>query len=125
LTQKISISFLGRTLFAEAWTRILAMVWTEALLCVIALVFNYYWTRACKLNFHGGCRFVLNWRFLEGILILGDMGFKFWVILAYTGVDDVITGLNNAYFGIWGSFFNIVFTFGTWLRENKDIDYII
>lgn len=101
------------------------MVWSEAALCTIALVFNHFWTRAIKLHCGGGCRFVLNWRFLEGILILGDMGVKFWVILVYTGADGVIAGLNNAYFGIWGSFFNIVFTFGTWLRENKDIDYIM
>jgi hypothetical protein len=33
--------------------------------------------------------------------------------------QGVINGLSNAYFGIWGSFFNSVFAFGTWLHENK------
>jgi hypothetical protein len=32
---------------------------------------------------------------------------------------------SNAYFGVWGSFFNSVFLFGTWLKENKNIDYFV
>lgn len=108
----------------QNWMQILALVWSEVLLCIVALFLNHFWTRSCKFNC-GGCRLVLNWRFLEGLLIICQVGFKFWIILEYTGVDGVITGLNNAYFGVWGAFFNAVFTFGTWLRENKDIDYII
>ncbi|CAB9504165.1 expressed unknown protein [Seminavis robusta] len=107
------------------WTRILVMVWSEVFLCFMALFFNHVWSTALKLNFPGGCRFVLNWRFLEGLLISSMVAFKFWVILKYTGADGVISGVNNTYCGIFGSFFSIVFTFGTWLRENKDIDYII
>lgn len=107
------------------WMRTLGLLWAECLLCVVSIACNHLWSNACKLNLGGGCRFVLNWRFLEGIIILCMVGFKFWIILEYTGVEGVINGLNNVYFGIWGSFFNIVFTFGTWLRENRDIDYII
>ena len=106
------------------WMRVLALVWSEVLICIVALLLNHFWTRACKFKCFG-CRLVFNWRFLEGLVIIFQVGLKFWIILEYTGVDGVITGLNNAYFGVWGAFFNSVFTFGTWLRENKDIDYII
>lgn len=47
---------------------------------------------------------------------------KFWAILEFTGYGETINGLSNAYFGIWGSFFNSVFAFGTWLRENKELE---
>jgi hypothetical protein len=68
---------------------------------------------------------IFGWRQLEGFIILTATGCKFWVILEYTGVDGVINGLSNAYFGVWGSFFNSVFAFGTWLRENKNMEYIM
>ena len=38
---------------------------------------------------------------------------------------EVIPGLSNAYFGLWGSFFNGVFCLGTWLRENKNTEYLV
>lgn len=47
------------------------------------------------------------------------------VILEYTAVGGLINGLSNAYFGAWGSFFNSVFCFGTWLKENKNIDFFV
>jgi hypothetical protein len=50
---------------------------------------------------------------------------KFYVILEYTAVGGLINGLSNAYFGAWGSFFNSVFCFGTWLKENKNIDFFV
>ena len=108
-----------------SWMRILGLVWAVVFCCIVAIFFNHFWTKTWKLKLSSECRFVLNWRFLEGLLILTLMGIKFWIILTYTGIDGAINGLNNAYFGIWGSFFNTVFTFGTWLRENRDIDYII
>lgn len=77
------------------WMRVLGVVWSESLLCVISIVSNHVWSGACKLNCPGGCRFVLNWRFLEGLIILTLVGFKFWIILEYTGVYGVINGLNN------------------------------
>ncbi|CAB9503227.1 expressed unknown protein [Seminavis robusta] len=125
--QDVQLRYEGQRLVLDEWqwTRVLVMLWSEVFLCLLAIFFNHVWSTALKFNFPGGCRFVLNWRSLEGLLILGDVGFKFWMILTATGADGVITGLNNVYFGVFGSFFNIVFTFGTWLRENKDIDYII
>ena len=68
---------------------------------------------------------VFGWRQMEGLLILMTTGLKFWVILRYAAVDGVIPGLSNAYFGVWGSFFNGVFCFGTWLREHKNMEFIV
>jgi hypothetical protein len=53
------------------------------------------------------------------------VGVFFWFIYIYTGVDGAINGTSNAYYSLWGSFFNAVFAFGTWLRENKGIEYIV
>jgi hypothetical protein len=36
-----------------------------------------------------------------------------------------MNGLPNAYFSSWGCFFNAVNLLGTWMRENKSIEYII
>jgi hypothetical protein len=68
---------------------------------------------------------VFGWRQMEGLLILMSTGLKFWVILRYAAVDGVIPGLSNAYFGVWGSFFNGVFCFGTWLREHQNMEFIV
>ena len=62
---------------------------------------------------------------MEGLLILLSTGLKFWVILRYAAVDGVIPGLSNAYFGVWGSFFNGVFCFGTWLREHENMEFLV
>jgi len=109
----------------EGWMTVLGLVWSQVGVCILAISINHYWLHSCKIQLSGDCRFVLNWKGPEGLLILFLVGLNFWVILTYTGVDGVITGLNNSYFSVWGTFFNTVFTFGTWLRENRDIDYII
>ena len=94
---QISLKLKGESLALEwgDWMRVLILVWSESLLCVVSILFNHVWSAACKLNCPGGCRFVLNWRFLEGLIILVMVGFKFWIILEYTGVYGVINGLNN------------------------------
>ena len=51
-------------------------------------------------------------------------GFYFWFVFEYTGVNGFINGLSNLYFGAWGAFINSVLLLATWLRENKNIDYI-
>ena len=68
---------------------------------------------------------MIGWRQLEGLILLALIGIFFFFVYEYTGVDGVITGLNNAYFALWGAWINSVFTFGTWLRENKNIAFII
>jgi len=105
------------------WTIILAVIWAEFALCVLVSIINETLDRSCALPLLCGPRdrVYVGWRHLEGLIALGTLGGKCWFILTYTGVDGVVNGLSNAYFGVWGSFFNSVFTFGTWLRENKTL----
>jgi hypothetical protein len=125
-------------LHSHDWIIILTVVWSEVALCGLAVLLNTTWSAAastpsCRLPRctipreerpeHYRC--VFGWRQVEGLVILFTTGLKFWVILKYAAVDGVIPGLSNAYFGVWGSFFNGVFCFGTWLRENKNIEYIV
>jgi hypothetical protein len=108
------------------WLIILSIVWAFVGICLLALLFNHYLTKEVEVKFCGGRRrFVLGWRQFEGIIILAMVGVFFWIIYTQTGANGVINGLNNGYFSVWGAFFNSVFTFGTWLRENKDIEYIV
>ena len=109
----------------KEWIIILSLLWFEVVICMLAIIFNEWFEEPWQLP----CRdrrstSTFGWRHLEGLIVLIQVGGKFYVILEYTGVDGVINGLSNAYFGVWGSFFNSVFTFGTWLRENKDTEWI-
>lgn len=114
----------------KEWVIVLAVVWTEVAVCIMAVLFNEWFPQPMTLPGRIQCRgasyrCVLGWRQLEGPIVLAALGTKFWVILEYTGVGGVVNGLSNGYFGVWGSFFNSVFTLGTWLRENKNIEYIV
>jgi hypothetical protein len=49
----------------------------------------------------------------------------FFLLIEHSGVDGVVNGSTNGYFSLWGAFFNSVFLLGTWLRENKNIEYFV
>ena len=69
---------------------------------------------------------MVGWRHnIEGVVILGMVGLFFWLVFTQTGANGTISGLNNAYFGAWGSFFNAIFTLSAWLKENKGIEYLV
>lgn len=116
------------------WNVILSVVWTEVGMCVLAIYLNEYcsnaWKLPCRIRHRsnnnnddaGTYRCVCGWRQIEGFVILVASGCKFYVILKYAAANGVISGLSNAYFGLWGSFFNGIFCLGTWIRENKNID---
>jgi hypothetical protein len=129
---QIVLRFRGQPLdlATKDWTIILSVVWSEVTLCLTAIVLNESfqtsWRLPCVVSRRDHkYRCVFGWRQLEGPVLLISTGCKFWVILEYAAVDGVIPGLSNAYFGVWGSFFNGVFALGTWLRENKNIEYIV
>ena len=108
------------------WIMIISIIWGFVGICLCALFFNHYLTRSIEFKLcDSRSRFVIGWRHVEGVVILGMLGVFFWFTYALTGADGVVNGLNNGYFSVWGSFFNSVFTFGTWLRENKNIEYIV
>ena len=111
------------------WVRILSINWALAAICIIALLINQY----TKSSFGGfivkGCdgknKCLFGWRQIEGLLALAMAGYTFWIIFAFTGPDSVINGLKNSYFGVWGAFYNSIFTFGTWMRENKNFEFFL
>jgi hypothetical protein len=108
------------------WIVILGVIWGFVAVSIIALLLNHYATQSVVINLCGGRNQVyLGWRQAEGIVILGMLSVFFWIIYKHTGVDGIVNGLSNDYIGIWGSFFNCVFLLGTWLRENKNIEYIV
>lgn len=124
---QVELKFQGEALDVEndTWTNVLVIVWSDVLVCILVIAFNEIfvasWQFPCQIRRSTGIyHFVFGWRQLEVLIILIMMGLKFYGILEYTGVEGVINGLSNAYFGIWGSFFNSVFSFGTWLRENME-----
>ena len=113
------------------WILILSLMWGFAGVCILAILLNHcchhelsikLWRR---LGGSSGQSVILGWRQIEGLVILGIVVVFFWMIYEQTGVNGIVNGLNNAYFGVWGSFFNAVFTFGTWLRENRNIEFIV
>lgn len=129
---EINIRLRGEALnlTANDWTIILGVVWGEFVVCLLAIALNEWLIVSYRLPCRchrpsGDYRCVLGWRQIEGLVILIAMGGKFYVILEYTGVDGVINGLSNAYFGVWGSFFNSVFALGSWLKENKSTAYLV
>jgi hypothetical protein len=107
------------------WIRIVVLMWGLVGVCIIALLFNHYLDKSWEMKFFGGYRIILGWRQAEGFVALGMVVAFFWFVYDMSGVDGVISGMNNGYFGLWGTFINSIFTLGTWLRENKNIEYIV
>jgi hypothetical protein len=136
--RKIVLQYRGQLLdlVDHYWIIILSVVWSEVAICLMAIAFNEYFHTTTSSSCRLPCvvsrparkvtyRCIFGWRQFEGFILAVATGCKFWVILEYAAVDGVIPGLSNAYFGVWGSFFNGVFALGTWLRENKNIEYIV
>lgn len=115
----------GADLADDEWIVVLAVVWGLLALGLVGILLNHYSNQpiiAIRLV-RSRSRIVLGWRHFEGIVIMLLLGVFFFLLIVYAGVDGVINGLTNSYFSLWGAFFNSVFLFGTWLRENKNIEY--
>jgi len=75
--------------------------------CILALMMNM------------ACTTFVSWYKLEGLIIFALSGYWSWVVFTVTGVNGLVHGPSNAYFGIWGSFFYAISTFGAWLKEHR------
>mmetsp|Transcript_1191 Transcript_1191/g.2591 ORF Transcript_1191/g.2591 Transcript_1191/m.2591 type:complete len:265 (+) Transcript_1191:153-947(+) len=124
--QYLTFKFLGEPVsFSQRdWTIILTVLWGFVVLCILALVLNHYLKKSCEVRVCKGNLVLMGWRQFEGFIALGVAGTFFYLVFTYTGIDGFINGLNNTYFGLWGTFINSVFLLATWLRENKNIDII-
>jgi hypothetical protein len=107
------------------WVVSLSVSWGFVGVCIVSLLFNHYWIRSCEIKLFGGSRFVFGWRQAEGFVALGMVAIFFLLVYDLTGVNGVLGLGKNGYFGLWGVFINSVFTLATWLRENKNLEYII
>jgi len=59
-----------------------------------------------------------HWYKLEGVLLVIMGSFWSWVVFRFTGVNGLVNGPSNSYFGVWGAFFYSISTFGVWLKEH-------
>lgn len=88
------------------WVRTVAITWSTVAVSGCVIFAKTMWG---------------NWKgalsYFEGLLIATFIGVTAWVCTSYTGVQGVIIGPSNAYFGVWGVFFSSLSTFGTWLIE--------
>ena len=101
----------------QLWIQVLCVVYACLATCILVLVCNHYLTEPLPLC---GSRFSFDWRHVEGILVLALISIWAWNVMEYTGVNGAFSQPSNPYFGIWGTFFFSILTFGTWLKENKD-----
>jgi hypothetical protein len=69
-------------------------------------------------------KFRIIFRQTEGLILLGLLGMYAYVITRYTGVQTPINGINNPYLATWCTFFAIVLSFSTWLRDKKNVAWI-
>ena len=82
----------------------------SVLCCLIVLLMNI----VCA-YFQPSCRKI--WNIIEGILLIALIVFWTWSVFRFTGVNGLVNGPSNAYFGSWGSFFCSISTFGYWKVE--------
>ncbi len=82
----------------------------SVLCCFLVLLINL----VC--NHFSSC-FRKYWYALEGILLLSLIGFWTLSVFRFTGVNGLVNGPSNAYFGSWGCFFCSISTFGKWKIE--------
>lgn len=115
----------GTDLSDRDWRIVLAIIWSFLGLGLICIVLNHYSTQSINIRLGANSRIILGWRHCEGIIILFMVGVFFFLLIEHSGVDGVVNGSTNGYFSLWGAFFNSVFLLGTWLRENKNIEYYV
>lgn len=101
---------------SQQWVKVMSCVWSCVGACILMLIMIHFWVNPwywCGIRFDG--------RFIEGLVLLVLIAVWFWAILEFTQVSAPINGPSNAYFSIWGAFFFSILTFGTWLKENRNI----
>jgi hypothetical protein len=60
-----------------------------------------------------------HWYKIEGLLLLILCAFWSYVVIRYTGINGLVNGPSNSYFGVWGCFYYSISTFGVWTKERR------
>jgi hypothetical protein len=82
--------------------------------CLLAFVMNVVVS-----HYSSRCPLLLHWFKLESILLIGLIVFWSWAVFKFTGINGLVNGPSNMYFGAWGCFFWSISIFGSWWAEYK------
>lgn len=96
------------------------LAWISVAICIVALLGNHYLTETYSMTCCRSFQMTLDWRQFEGACLVFLMALYGYVMFIYTGTLGVFNSPSNTYFGIWGTFFSAVVTFGTWVKENRN-----
>ena len=77
--------------------------------CIFVLLMN----RVCS----GTCAYISVG--IEGILSLAMCVLWTWIVFRFTGVNGIVNGPSNSYFGIWGTFYYSINTFGIYFKDYR------
>ena len=108
----------------QTWRRLWILTGITTSLCIIMPLTNHYLTRPNTDRRNALRKFRIIFRQTEGLILLGLLGMYAYVITRYTGVQTPINGINNPYLATWCTFFAIVLSFSTWLRDKKNVAWI-
>mmetsp|Transcript_23788 Transcript_23788/g.26705 ORF Transcript_23788/g.26705 Transcript_23788/m.26705 type:complete len:427 (-) Transcript_23788:1638-2918(-) len=116
----------GEEMTMSEWIIMMSISWVLVLVPFVSIILNHFLRKSCELRVFGGkgSFVLLGWRQAEGLVALIITVAMFYIVFQYTGGNNFFTGLNNIYFGVWGAFINSVILLATWLRENKNKEYI-
>ncbi len=115
---ELSIYFRGKEVLEDVRELGLILAWVSTATCMLVLLGNYSLTKSLSMN----CtcfEVTLDWRQFEGAFVIALLAIYGYVLFVYTGTQGIFNQPSNTYFGIWLTFFSLVLTFGTWMRENK------
>ena len=108
----------------QTWRRLWILTGVTTGLCFCVPIINHYLTRPNTDRRKSLRKFRIIFRQVEGIILLGLLGCYAYIITRYTGVQSPINGINNPYLATWCTFFAIVLSFSTWLRDKKNVAWV-
>jgi hypothetical protein len=90
------------------------LAWVSVGIGLVALLGNHYLTKEYSVTCCHKFEKAFGWRQGEFCLIILMLALYGYIIFNQT---PVLNEPSNVYFGVWGTFFSSLFTFGTWLKE--------
>jgi hypothetical protein len=112
----LAYKFEGEKFDAEDLKMGMILAWVSVGICLVALLGNHYLTKEFSVTCCQKFEMTFDWRQGEVCLICMMLGFYGFIIF------NQVPGFHepsNTYFGVWGTFFSSLFTFGTWLKESN------
>jgi len=66
------------------------------------------------------CQCLCHWHKIELVILVILIGFWTWAVFRFTGINGLVNGPGNSYFGAWGSFACSISIFGSWKADYKN-----